>query len=1057
MLAKNELQVIALIKGDPQFDQTQKDSHQIVATVNAASQMVTSNRYDTFGRVIEQYSQGDTNQTWRLYWGDFVTVEEDPTGARKRYFYDDKHRLITLQDALGHFTDSFYDGQDHVWQTVSHLFETNTFWYDGRHNLETTRDPLGEYNDFFYDAQDRMIYHVDELLRTNRFGYNSKHQIVGSTNAVGDWVTYTYNASDGTKATRVDPGGTTTYIYDSWGQLSRVAFPGSLGSEGLLNNSLGDVLSRTNARGFVTSFQYNARRQLTNTVAPTNLTTSVSYDAVGSVAATSDARGFVSSNLWSPTRKILALTLPSTPQGAPIVSNVYDRRDWLSKTINPLQQVSLFTNDAAQQLVSVTDPLLRTTKMSYDAVGRLTGTTNAANEATRQFWSKRSQLVQIADPANRIVKRKYDAAGNQTLLTNRNGRVWQFQYDAANRLTNRISPLLRETRLSYNSRGLLSTVREPSTQTTTNLYDARGRLTNRADQVASTAYHHDANNNITNIVEAGKTNAWTFDAYDRVATYRDSEWNLIQYAYDQNGNLTNLVYPGGKTVAYFYDSLNRLTNVTDWANRKTSIEYDLGSHVRRITRPNGSVREMNYDGAGQMTNIVERLTNNAPIAYFKLNWNNAARVEWEFAAPPPQPYTPPTRVMTYDFDNRLATFNGNSVTHDLDGNMTYGPGTNSTFISYVYDARNRLLSVGGLNYAYDPAGNRVAVTNGASATRFVINPNAALSQVLIRTKPDGSKTYYVYGLGLLYEVNETSGGVETSTRSYHYDIRGSTIALTAGNGNPTDYIQYSAYGTIAFRAGSTDTPFLYNGRHGVQTDANGLLYMRARYYNPFLCRFLNPDPVGFSGGLNFYAYADGNPISLLDPFGLGAIREDETGGYWFDVSQYPAFDPPQQSLFEQLNPPASTEFDSGTLQAPEKNPFTYDALLPGGAKHLVGTPEGEMLAGQNADIYSSVLVIPSRAPNATITTVQAAKAVLSGSRKEAFRQVTRFAEGLRTGHGHFVYAELRALSRTPEGRKQLLEIHLAVSELIPVAKSGERASILINLQEITGALARGGR
>lgn len=116
-----------------------------------------------------------------------------------------------------------------------------------------------------------------------------------------------------------------------------------------------------------------------------------------------------------------------------------------------------------------------------------------------------------------------------------------------------------------------------------------------------------------------------------------------------------------------------------------------------------------------------------------------------------------------------------------------------------------------------------------------------------------------------------------------------------------------------------------------------------------------------------------------------------------------------------------------------------------------------MLAGQNADIYSSVLVIPSRAPNATITTVQTAKAVLSGSRKEAFRQVTRFAEGLRTGHGHFVYAELRALSRTPEGRKQLLEIHLAVSELIPVAKSGERASILINLQEITGALARGGR
>jgi RHS repeat-associated protein len=56
--------------------------------------------------------------------------------------------------------------------------------------------------------------------------------------------------------------------------------------------------------------------------------------------------------------------------------------------------------------------------------------------------------------------------------------------------------------------------------------------------------------------------------------------------------------------------------------------------------------------------------------------------------------------------------------------------------------------------------------------------------------------------------------------------------------------------------------------YGVQTDPNSLLYMNARYYNPFLCRFINPDPTGFSGGMNFYAFANGNPISYLDPFGL---------------------------------------------------------------------------------------------------------------------------------------------------------------------------------------------
>jgi hypothetical protein len=52
--------------------------------------------------------------------------------------------------------------------------------------------------------------------------------------------------------------------------------------------------------------------------------------------------------------------------------------------------------------------------------------------------------------------------------------------------------------------------------------------------------------------------------------------------------------------------------------------------------------------------------------------------------------------------------------------------------------------------------------------------------------------------------------------------------------------------------------------------------MRARYYNPYLCRFLNADPSGFGGGLNFYAYADGNPVSLIDPFGLGANEPNNT-------------------------------------------------------------------------------------------------------------------------------------------------------------------------------------
>src|SRR6188474_266396 len=85
--------------------------------------------------------------------------------------------------------------------------------------------------------------------------------------------------------------------------------------------------------------------------------------------------------------------------------------------------------------------------------------------------------------------------------------------------------------------------------------------------------------------------------------------------------------------------------------------------------------------------------------------------------PLPHSYTPPTRNMTYDDDNRIATFNGSGVAYDLDGNLTSGPLTNNTFASYTYDARNRLIEVGPavpsgpISYGYDCSGNRIAITN----------------------------------------------------------------------------------------------------------------------------------------------------------------------------------------------------------------------------------------------------------------------------------------------------------------------------------------------------------
>ena len=142
--------------------------------------------------------------------------------------------------------------------------------------------------------------------------------------------------------------------------------------------------------------------------------------------------------------------------------------------------------------------------------------------------------------------------------------------------------------------------------------------------------------------------------------------------------------------------------------------------------------------------------------------------------------------------------------------------------------------------------------------------------LIIQKITNGVTTKYVYGLGLIGE--EKCGDFKT----YHFDYRGSTAAITDSCGNVTDTFEYDTYGNLTGRTGNSFVIFGYNGRDGVVTDKNGLIYMRARYYNPLMHRFINadvvPGEISDAVTLNRYAYANGNPVSNTDPFGLSAER-----------------------------------------------------------------------------------------------------------------------------------------------------------------------------------------
>src|SRR5262249_10457305 len=78
-----------------------------------------------------------------------------------------------------------------------------------------------------------------------------------------------------------------------------------------------------------------------------------------------------------------------------------------------------------------------------------------------------------------------------------------------------------------------------------------------------------------------------------------------------------------------------------------------------------------------------------------------------------------------------------------------------------------------------------------------------------------------------------------------------------------EFQQYEAFGGSN---GSTLTRYGFTGRE--RDSATGLLYYRARWYDPDQGRFLSEDPAGLSGGLNFFAHARNDPLSLVAPLGL---------------------------------------------------------------------------------------------------------------------------------------------------------------------------------------------
>ena len=854
--------------------------HRLTSLKDPQNRTIVVNHYDSEGRVYQQDSEGDAAKAWKLSFSGLRNTETNPLGGQTVYFYDQRGRPTGVQDAVGNTTHMVYDGQDHMIQRVTAKGETYQQVFDANHNLTEVDNPIGGKTLYQFDTSQRVtkvtVQDTDPVTpdRVTNIEYttgNLSNQPNKITDAMGNVVHRTYY-TDGTLNTTTEDSTTgnrtTTYFYDGNGMPQKTVYPDTK-FEQFVYGVRGTLTSQTDRRNNTTSFLYNNRGQLTQTTQPGNRITQRHYDDCANLDTVTDPLGNVSYLTYSATGKTLTETAAYGTTEAETTTHHYDARDWQDYVLDALNKQTSFGFDSAGRVTSVTDPLNHTTSFQFDANGQRILTQTPLGSTTQKGYTALGKEAVIVDPANNAMFYGYNGYGERTALLNRRNNVFHFSYDANGNPTVTQTPLNFTVTTNWNDRNLIGSVVKASNQTTTYSYDDLRRVQSQTDPVGTVAFGYDDNNNPLTVTEGSNVLTRTWDELNRPQSYTNARNQVIGYQYRDNGLLWKLTYPGNRVVTYDYYKTKRLKTVTDWANRVTTYTWDTGGRLTGITRPNGVTRTNLFDDAGRLNRIYERDNQGRLLVYFKYSFDDDGRLTSRYRLPKPQPFTLPVNSSAYDADNRLQTWNGQSVVHDSDGNMTSGPLGAAGWVSYNFDARNRLTSVGTVGsgftyYGYDAENNRISVTGAEGTTKYLIDPHGdALPRVLIREKPDVSTTTYVYGVGLLYEVNDTTG----DATYYHFDNIGNTSALTGPTGTLTDRVEYSPYGQVTYRTGTTDTPFLYVGQLGVMQEPNGLRYMRARYYSPELMRFINADPIGFAGGMNWYGYCGNSPLLNVDPSG----------------------------------------------------------------------------------------------------------------------------------------------------------------------------------------------
>lgn len=786
--------------------------------------------------------------------------------------------------------------------------------------LKRVSDPRGRYFDFFYANQTNLINRVDSkagnIERSIALSY-SGNKLVQYMNPKGDVTTYNYGTNALTEnliySIVMPRGNTITNTYSANRKLQSTAYTGGskttvdvrpeYTSSGIrtrsetttvvdgrtIKNSVvlndngapliatgplkDDSIAYADSRHptlptyvedrikqVITRIEYDANGNPTKTrieAAGTALETRTTYNEKNDVLSQTDARGNTTTYQYNSSGQLTELR-------APVGTTVFtpNSNGTVSQVTNPSGIITQYSYDIYGNQTLVRLPLQIESKQELDSAGRVISKWDARGIKTVFEYDAHDNLLQeIFDPAglNQITKFRYDKNDNLEEIENAKGHVTYLTYNNEDQMVKQqFGDYAKQ--FEYHNGGGLKTLTTPNNARFNYRYNQQGQLS--SDGYATYGYYPDGS--LQSISRGGQTLTYRYDAFNRIAqtNYNDFSGNTVSYEYDANGNTARIVYPGGFAVRYQYDANNRLSQVTDDANQPwVTYQYLDDGRLSMATNKNGTVSKYFYDAAGRMDSMVNVKANGEVIASYGFVMDKSGNhTEERFQQPLMQmmPQFSLTDTFTYNSINRLLTRNEETFGYDPNGNLTNHtiPGSDGKY--YVWDTKDNLLRFEEdgqmISYDYDGLEQR----RRRNELRYVLDNNY---NVLMETDLDGNPlNYYVQGLGLVARIKANT----QEAGYYHYDYRGSTVAITNATQEITHQYNYDAFGVLQQAVEDDFNAYRYVGKYGVAYESRDLIFMRARYYQPSIGRFLSEDPVW---AVNLYPYTENNPVNFIDKTG----------------------------------------------------------------------------------------------------------------------------------------------------------------------------------------------